>query len=120
MPHNPLQPEEPAQPDNPVVAEEPATPEPVVETPQPESAPVEEIKPPLSGLELFKASYIEKGELKSLKWKAAELGQTVKIASQYGVLCWPDGTEAEFPLTDARTIVAMLKPWRPRDTFTIQ
>lgn len=86
--------------------------------------------PPKTGLALFNERYANQerdtdgrlkfpGEYQRLLWKRPDAQQVV-LACPEGVLHWPDGSEAVFPVAEGREILVFLKRLRPRDGIYLQ
>lgn len=88
----------------------------VVAEPTPTPAPEPPPKP-LTGAEKFRAEFLA-GEVRPLNWRPV-LGQTAKILSKHGLLCFADGSEVELPTAEASTLVSQLKSIRPNDNIQI-
>jgi hypothetical protein len=94
------------------VEAEPETPAPAVV-----AEPTPEPPKPLTGAEKFRAEFLA-GEVRALKWKPV-LGQTAKVLSKHGLLCFADGSEVELPTTEASGLVSQLKSIRPNDNIQL-
>lgn len=81
---------------------------------------------PLKGLALFDSLYRNPDTAKSpnsylpIQWKGNEDATEFVIASSYGVMIWPDGSEAKFTRDEAQEVFRFLSALRPRDGIRVQ